>query len=170
VIGSFPDSAVLHPRYDDAARGFAQFQLDHHQIVRRQAMLQQHRFRSCGFALAVVVMLQGAVWSTPAAAARPVSYSLDVLPILQNHCVKCHQPDQPGHAASGLDLRSYDALMQGTKHGKIVVPGNPLTSTLMVLIDGRADSSIRMPHNEQPLLKQQVEIVRDWIKQGAKNN
>jgi hypothetical protein len=133
-------------------------------------MPRHQRFRSRGFALAVATLLQGALWTTPAAAARPVSFNLDVLPILANHCVKCHQPGGAGFEASGLDLRGFDALMQGTKHGKIIVPGNPLSSTLMVLIDGRADPSIRMPHNEQPLLKQQVEIVHDWIKQGAKNN
>jgi hypothetical protein len=99
---------------------------------------------------------------------RQVNFELDVLPILQSHCVKCHQPGGQGIEASGLDLRSYASLMKGTKHGAIVVPGNTVASTLMVLIDGRADKSIRMPHNERPLLKQQVEIVRDWIKQGAK--
>jgi hypothetical protein len=84
--------------------------------------------------------------------------------------MKCHQPGGQGFEASGLDLRSYDSLMKGTKHGAVVVPGNTVASTLMVLIDGRADKSIRMPHNERPLLKQQVEIVRDWVKQGAVKN
>jgi len=60
--------------------------------------------------------------------------------------------------------------MKGTKHGRIVVPGNPLISNMMVLIEGRADPSIRMPHNERPLLTQQIEILRDWVSQGAKDN
>jgi hypothetical protein len=102
--------------------------------------------------------------------ARQVSFELDVQPIFQSHCMKCHQPGGQGFEASGLDLRSYDSLMKGTKHGAVVVPGNTVASTLMVLIDGRADKSIRMPHNERPLLKQQVEIVRDWVKQGAVKN
>jgi hypothetical protein len=60
--------------------------------------------------------------------------------------------------------------MKGTKHGPIVTPGNALTSNLVVLVDGRADPSIRMPHNQRPLLRAQVGILRDWIQQGAKNN
>jgi hypothetical protein len=38
------------------------------------------------------------------------------------------------------------------------------------MVEGRADPSIRMPHHQRPLLKQQIEIMRDWVSQGAKNN
>jgi len=120
--------------------------------------------------MAAVIAFCCLIWAAGVFAARDVSFALDVLPILQNHCVKCHNPEGPGYQASGLDLRSYQSLMQGTAHGKIVIPGNPLTSNLMVLIEGRADPSIRMPHNEQPLIKHQIEIIRDWIKQGARDN
>jgi hypothetical protein len=27
-----------------------------------------------------------------------------------------------------------------------------------------------MPHDQRPLLKQQIEILRLWVKQGAKDN
>jgi len=120
--------------------------------------------------IAAVIAFPGVFWSGTVSADPSVSFRLDVSPILQHHCVKCHKPNGPGYMASGLDLRSYESLMRGTKHGKIIVPGDPLTSNLMVLIEGRADPSIRMPHNERPLLKQQVEILNDWVKQGAKNN
>jgi len=119
---------------------------------------------------AMIAALQAAIWPAQTQAAQEVSFKLDVLPILENHCVKCHQPGGPGYEASGLDLRTYASLMKGTKHGKIVVPGDPLTSNMMVLIEGRADPSIRMPHHERPLLIQQIEILRDWVAQGAKDN
>ena len=131
-------------------------------------MIRIHRPHQLFFA--ITVALQTAMWSAPACAAQEVSFKLDVLPILENHCVKCHQPGGPGYQASGLDLRTYASLMKGTKHGKVVVPGDPLTSNMMVLIEGRADPSIRMPHHERPLLKQQIEILRDWVGQGAKDN
>ena len=105
-----------------------------------------------------------------AAAEEQVSYKLDVQPILQSRCSSCHQPGGEGYQASGLDLTSYEGLMKGTKHGPIVVPGDPLTSNLMVLVEGRADPKVRMPHGQRPLLKQQTEILRLWVKQGAKNN
>jgi len=118
------------------------------------------------FSAAVVT---GACWSqTARAAEEEVSYKLDVYPILASRCVECHQPSGAGYKASGLDLSTYEGLMKGTKHGPIVVPGEPLTSNLDVLIEGRAQ--VQMPHNQRPLLKAQQRIIRDWVKQGAKNN
>ncbi len=104
------------------------------------------------------------------AAAEIVSYQLDVFPILDSRCVACHKPGGEGYQKSGLDLSTYDGLMKGTQHGAIVVPGEPLTSNLNVLIEGRAAPAIRMPHNQRPLLKAQQQIIHDWVKQGAKNN
>lgn len=114
-------------------------------------------------------VIAGACWShTARAADEVVSYELDVYPIFSSRCVECHQPGGSGFQASGLDLSSYEGLMKGTKYGAIVVPGEPLTSNLNVLIEGRAQ--VRMPHDERPLLKAQQHIIRDWVKQGAKNN
>lgn|SRR5512132_430969 len=117
-----------------------------------------------------VSALAAVAWSGAASAEEQVSYKLDVEPILQSRCVECHVPGGQGYEASGLDLTSYKGLMKGTKHGAIVVPGDPFTSNLIVLVEGRASPTVRMPHNQRPLLKQQTEILRLWVKQGAKDN
>ncbi len=104
------------------------------------------------------------------AAEETVSYKLDVQPILGSRCGDCHSPGGDGYAKSGLDLTSYHGLMTGTRHGAIVIPGEPLRSNLIVLIEGRADPSLRMPHHERPLLKPQIQMIRDWVRQGAKDN
>ncbi len=109
-------------------------------------------------------------WAGTAAADEVVSWKLDVQPILQARCVECHKPGGAGTEASGLDLTSYKGLMAGTKHGPIVIPGDTLSSNLLVLVEGRADPKVRMPHGQRPLLKQQIDIIRLWIKQGAKDN
>ena len=114
------------------------------------------------------MILAAASWSSPAGAAEEVSYRLDVLPILQSRCVACHSAGGKGYKESGLDLTTYEGLMKGTKHGPIVVPGDPLVSNLDVLIEGRAQ--VQMPHDQRPLLKCQQNIIRNWVKQGAKNN
>ncbi len=101
----------------------------------------------------------------------PASYAKDVAPILEAHCKTCHTPGQPGYVASGFDVGGYDALMKGTRYGPVVLPGDPLTSTLVMLIEGRADPSLRMPHaGAQPLTPEQVTTIRRWVQQGAKNN
>jgi len=102
---------------------------------------------------------------------QEVSYQKDVAPILAANCASCHVPGQPGHAASGFDLSSYDSLMKGTKFGQVVIPGDPLTSVLVMLIEGRADPSLKMPHGEaKPLTDDEIKTIRRWVKQGAKNN
>ena len=121
-------------------------------------------------ALLSASLLVAVTSSEARAAEEQVSYKLDVQPILQSRCTSCHQPGGEGYQASGLDLTSYQGLMKGTKHGAIVVPGDPLTSNLMVLVEGRAHPKVRMPHGQRPLLKQQTDILRLWVKQGAKDN
>jgi uncharacterized membrane protein len=103
-------------------------------------------------------------------AAEEVSFKLDVKPILDSRCTQCHAPGGTGYEQSGLDLRSYEGLMKGTKHGPIVVPGDAFTSNLNVLIEGRAARDIQMPHHQRPLLQAQQRIIADWVKQGARNN
>lgn len=108
--------------------------------------------------------------SNPASAQEAVSYALDVQPILDSRCVSCHKQGGEGFEKSGLDLTGYGGLMSGTKHGAIVIPGDPVRSNLVVLIEGKAAPELRMPHNQRPLLKYQTMTIRDWVKQGAKDN
>jgi hypothetical protein len=52
-----------------------------------------------------------------------------------------------------------------------VLPGDPLTSVLVMLIEGRADPSIRMPHGgANPLTEAEIKTIHEWVKQGARNN
>lgn len=97
-----------------------------------------------------------------------VSFREDVQPILQYRCLECHTAGGPGVAYSGLNMESYEGLMQGTKFGPIIVPGNAMVSNLNVLVEGRA--GIRMPHNRKRLTPCEIRILRDWVNQGAKNN
>ena len=100
-----------------------------------------------------------------------VSYSDDVAPIFTNHCVTCHNTQGEGYVKSGLNMESHQSLMAGTKFGPIIVPGDSLASTLVVLINGKADPSINMPHGSVKLLAEQDrKTIALWIDQGARNN
>lgn len=99
-----------------------------------------------------------------------VSFAKDVQPLLAARCGSCHVPGQPGYEASGLGMQSYEALMKGTKFGPVVLPGDALSSTLTMLVEGRADPSIRMPHGESPLSAEEQQTIRAWVEQGARNN
>jgi hypothetical protein len=39
-----------------------------------------------------------------------------------------------------------------------------------MLIEGRADPSINMPHGDAPLPDGAKQTIRAWVEQGAKNN
>jgi len=100
-----------------------------------------------------------------------VSYSRDVQPILQSNCAQCHTGSGAGLQKSGLDMSSYEDLMGGTRFGPIIEPGDSVSSTLMVLVEGKADPSINMPHGgAKPLSAADVAKLKSWIDQGAKNN
>lgn len=101
---------------------------------------------------------------------KEVSFKADVQPILAKHCLECHTSGGAGTEKSGLLMSSYEDLMKGTRFGAIVKPGDALTSTLIMLVEGRADPSIRMPHQKEPLPKDQIALLRSWVEQGAKNN
>jgi len=122
--------------------------------------------------LALTVLLVGGIVSLAGAdTTKPtVSFSEDILPILQTRCTSCHSPGGEGTQKSGLVLSSYEGLMKGTKFGPVVNPGDPVTSNLMVLLDGRADKSLQMPHGKKRLTSCDRDLIRTWIHEGAQNN
>ena len=101
---------------------------------------------------------------------KEISYQADVQPILKQYCLECHVAGGDGYAKSGLLMSSHESLMKGTKFGSIVKPGDSLGSVLIQLVEGRADPSIKMPHGKASLPKEKIELLKQWVAQGAKNN
>lgn len=110
---------------------------------------------------------------------RGVSFSNDIQPILQASCIQCHDQAAEGEAVSGLSLKTYDDLLQGTQYGKVVVPGSPMSSALYLTVAGKTAPEIRMPpHHEESfatgkgemLSLHQIELIERWIAEGAPDN
>ena len=99
-----------------------------------------------------------------------VSYRTQIEPILQEHCKECHSLNGEGYKKSGFSVESYEQLMKGTKFGAVIIPGAAVTSTLYILITGKADPSISMPHGRKPISDHDIKLIKTWIDQGAKNN
>ncbi len=101
----------------------------------------------------------------------PISFRTQVAPILAKHCVSCHVEGKPGTVASALQLDSYAAVMKGTRFGPVVLPGDPLSSAMIMLVEGRADPRITMPHGgTDRLTAAEIQALRDWVQQGARDN
>lgn len=100
----------------------------------------------------------------PAAAPEPteVSFSGDVLPVLETRCQRCHGT---GRAEAGLRLTSHADVMAGSDYGAVVIPGNAETSHLVeVIVSGE------MPLGGQKLPDTDVQTIRDWVDAGAPDN
>lgn len=106
----------------------------------------------------------GLVFDSPAAAGRlSPSFNTDILPILTERCaiVECHVVDGP----HDIDLRTYDTLMKGGDEGAIVIVGNARESEIVEEI-----AEGKMPPEGPPLDAAQIQLIIDWINEGAKNN
>lgn len=101
-----------------------------------------------------------------------VSFRSDVYPILEENCIGCHTPPRgKGYRESGLNMEDYESLMKGTVFGPVILPGDSKKSILNMLVEGRADSSMRMPHNaDVPLTENEIRILHLWVEQGAPDN
>jgi len=102
---------------------------------------------------------------------RQISFQTDVQPILNAKCIECHIPPQgKGYRETGLSMATYDDLMQGTCYGPVIVAGDSRHSILNMLVEGRADLWMDMPHGRKPLGSEEIEILRLWVEHGAFNN
>lgn len=100
-----------------------------------------------------------------------VSFTRDVKPILAANCFSCHQEGGAGYEASGFNMATYEDLMKGTQYGPMILPGDAEGSNLIVLMEGRADPSISMPHGKMERVPQSdIDTIRRWIDQGARDN
>ena len=88
-----------------------------------------------------------------------VSFQEDIFPILQASCAfpGCHAAPNP---ARGLNLTTYADF----EKGNVFNPGDSKGSEVIRRIDGGG-----MPPGG-PLPKDQIQLFKDWIDEGAKNN
>ena len=100
--------------------------------------------------------------TTPAAAAAGVSFTDNILPIFQNSCINCHGGER---IEKGLSLRTYADMMSGSQNGAVVIPGNAQESPLAISV-----ASHKMPKRGPKLSNAQVQLIIDWINQGAQDN
>lgn len=121
--------------------------------------------------LLMLVAMSGASILTGCQSEDPVSYAADVKPVLDQYCMECHQPGGAGFEASGFSMASHADLLKGTRNGPMVIPGDSMGSNLIVLMEGRADPSIKMPHGSNDKVAQyQIDKIKRWIDEGAKPN
>jgi hypothetical protein len=125
-------------------------------------------------ALAATALLVGVSFAEPPARPKPApkppapDFNRDVRPILANHCLKCHGPDdKQRYAGLRLDTAAGSvALLQSG--GRAVVPGKPEKSGLIERILAKDESQMPPSHANKPLSATQKQILRNWVANGAR--
>jgi len=95
---------------------------------------------------------------------KEIDFNTQVKPIFNNKCISCHGGVK---RKAGFSLLFESEAMANTESGKpAIIPGKPDQSELIRRITLN-DPDERMPYKHEPLSKQEIDILRRWIKQGA---
>lgn len=92
-----------------------------------------------------------------------ISFSRDVMPILESRCASCHGTD------GGWDAATYDSVINSGDNGPVVIPGDVENSLLAQKLQGTQEEGDKMP----PVLNlssKKIQVILDWIAAGAPNN
>jgi len=91
-----------------------------------------------------------------------VSFQTDLLPLFQSECNRCHG------GAGGLQLDTYEDVMAGGDSGPVVVAGDPDASLIVQRLDGSTPP--QMPLDGPALSDNEINLVAQWIQEGAQKN
>lgn len=113
-------------------------------------------------------------------AASGVSFALQIRPLINRSqgdpagggCRDCHdstQPRHPGYDMSGFDTSTLKSIRRGgnTSGLRILVAGDPTSSVMVMKLEGRQTTGVRMPKGETPWAAQDIATLRQWISEGA---
>lgn len=107
----------------------------------------------------VIAVAAMALWATPAFSAA--DYARDIQPLFEKHCYECHGPKKQ---RNGFRLDRRSRAFAGVVRANII-PGNSSTSRVYRrVLDNQ--SGTQMPP-EEVLAPEQVELIRQWIDEGA---
>ena len=94
-----------------------------------------------------------------------IDFNTQVKPILNKKCITCHGGVRR-KAGFSLLFRS-DALAKNKSGKPAIIPGDPDHSEMIIRLTSN-DPDERMPYKHDALSKKEINILRKWIKQGAK--
>lgn len=121
----------------------------------------------CSRVLACLCLsVAASAWSADAT----VDFNRQVRPILSDRCYGCHGPDANKGRKAGLRLDELAGASKKLKSGDIaIVPGDLEKSTMAHRIVSTDPEEIMPPPElHRPLSAAEQDILRRWIKQGAK--
>jgi uncharacterized membrane protein len=99
---------------------------------------------------------------------NPLVYGHVVMPILENKCVSCHNPDK---RKGEFMMTGLDQLLKGGETGPAIVANVPEKSLLLQRIHLPMDDEEHMPpEGKEPLTEEEIAILERWIALGASDS
>lgn len=93
-----------------------------------------------------------------------VDFNTEVKPIINSKCITCHGGVR---AKAGFSLLFREDAFAKTESGlPAIIPGDPDHSEMIRRISSH-DPEARMPYKHEQLTKAEIDILREWIRQGA---
>lgn len=109
----------------------------------------------------LVIVLMAGAWTGFVHGADSITFEQHVLPILRNRCGRCHADES---RKGELSLTSAAGLQKGGESGAVITPKQSDKSRLFEVIrDGEMP-----PDQQNPLTKEEMELLRRWIDDGAR--
>ena len=98
-------------------------------------------------------------------AKKEVDFSTEIKPILNKHCISCHGGVKK---SGGFSLLFEEEAFAPTESGHpAIVPGSSSSSELIKRLT-HSNPELRMPYQRAQLSKEEIELLKEWIDQGAK--
>jgi mono/diheme cytochrome c family protein len=94
---------------------------------------------------------------------EPIDFAVDIQPIFEAHCVKCHGPELHSGGLR-LDMRR---LAQAGGYTEAPVVGGTLETNEAYRRVSSTERAYRMPKNAEALPPGDIDKIRRWVEQGA---
>ena len=96
---------------------------------------------------------------------REIDFSADIKPILNKNCISCHGGVKKN---GGFSLLFEEEALSVTESGKpSIIPGDAAGSEMIRRLTDK-DPEQRMPYKKDELSKEDIELLTQWVDQGAK--
>ncbi len=115
--------------------------------------------------LIIIILLVAISIFTFTTSHQQIDYNTQIKPIFNKKCISCHGGVRQ---QANFSLLFRDWALRKNKSGKYaIIPGDPNHSEMIRRITSN-DPEDRMPYHHDPLSKEEIQTLKDWIKQGAK--
>ncbi|MGN6437174.1 MAG: DUF1553 domain-containing protein [Agriterribacter sp.] len=111
-----------------------------------------------------VVLIAALIVTTSLIGHKRVDFSSEVKPLFNKKCISCHGGVKK---EGGFSVLFREEALDTTEGGTpAIIPGNPDKSEMIRRLTA-SDPEERMPYKHEPLSQQEIDMLKQWIKEGA---